>query len=61
MALSLGMALAVEEQRTRLTWPLPCLFLPWFLLLTVIPGRRLTALSWVVLYVVARWTAYAYP
>ena len=36
MALSLGMALPVDAQRTRLTWPRPFLLRPWLRRLTVI-------------------------
>lgn len=34
-ALSFGIALPVDTQRTRFTWPRPCLLRPWFLRLTV--------------------------
>eukprot|EP00966_Prymnesium_polylepis_P203527 4715390-Prymnesium_polylepis.1 len=34
------MALPVDTQRTRLTWPRPFLLRPWFLRLTVILAQR---------------------
>merc|ERR550532_208815 len=40
MALSLGTHLEQLVQRTYLTWPLPCLLRPWFLLFEVIFSCR---------------------
>ena len=34
IALSFGIALAVDEHRTRFVWPRPCLLRPWFLYLS---------------------------